>query len=445
MQLAGADADLRTQSELEAVVEPRAGVHQDERGVHLPQETQRPGVVPGDDGLRVVRPVAGDVGQRFVHGVHHLHRQDQVQVLGFPVRFRGRPDLGQVLQGTGAPAQFHTGLCHGARQQGQEVGRDGLVDEHLLQRVAGGRPLGLGVHRDADRHLQVRAFVHVQVVDTPGVRQDGHPRVLLDEADELLPAARDEDVHVAREAAHLHHRLAVCVGDELHRVLRKAGFLQRPTEQRHQGPVAAQGLLPAPQENGVAGLHRQAAGFHSGAGPCLIHHPDDAQGHPHPPHAQAVGPDGQRLDLTHRVWHVGHLPQAFHQVVPDPLVQPQPVQLRPGQPRSCCLLQVRAVGLGHLRPGVHQQLCQPQQRVLFGCGRRRRHSPGCLPGADCHLTDLARDVDHTDPRTACSSASSSLARAKWSRWMTSSECLYPRRDSMSRVCSPLMRSISAAL
>jgi hypothetical protein len=90
VELVRADADLRTQSKLPAIVEPSTGVHYHGRAVDLRGEPARRLHVAGNDRIRMMRSVLIDVRNCVVERIHHLHRNDRGEVFGVVVVFRRR-------------------------------------------------------------------------------------------------------------------------------------------------------------------------------------------------------------------------------------------------------------------------------------------------------------------------------------------------------------------
>ena len=74
-QFLGADAYLRSQSELCPVGEARRGIHVDACGIDHLLEPAGVGLVLRDDALAVPGVVRGNVVKSLVQGVHHLDRQ----------------------------------------------------------------------------------------------------------------------------------------------------------------------------------------------------------------------------------------------------------------------------------------------------------------------------------------------------------------------------------
>src|SRR5262249_14522442 len=95
VQLAGRDADLRSQAQLPAVVEPGRGIHQGAARVDFAHEPLGETLVAGADGLGMAGTVTRDVSQRTFHAVDDRHGELQVEELPSEVVRDGRPRAGQ--------------------------------------------------------------------------------------------------------------------------------------------------------------------------------------------------------------------------------------------------------------------------------------------------------------------------------------------------------------
>ena len=93
---------------------------------------------------------------------------------------------------------------HVGNARDERVGDRG-VDDERLGGVAHARALGLGVHDDLGRFIEISLRVDVHVTVAVAVDDHGDGRVLADALDERRPAARDQAVDHAFEA-HRHHR-----------------------------------------------------------------------------------------------------------------------------------------------------------------------------------------------------------------------------------------------
>ena len=80
----------------------------------------------------------------------------------------------------------------------------------------------------SDRLVEVGRAIDVGVADADAPGQDRHRRVLGDVADQLFPAARDDEVDRLSHAQHLGEQRAVGVLDELDGVWGTAGGSRWP-------------------------------------------------------------------------------------------------------------------------------------------------------------------------------------------------------------------------
>src|SRR5262249_1995733 len=160
------------------------------------------------------RPVAFDELERFLEGTDDPHRENLVEVLGRPVVFGSRGRARNDCPGCGAAAYFNPLGRERADEPGQETRRDLAVDEEGFDRVADGGALRLGVDADTNRVIQVCGPVDVELADSLEVLDHGNLRLFLERADELLAAARDDDVHGLFLAKESPGGGAICGPDE---------------------------------------------------------------------------------------------------------------------------------------------------------------------------------------------------------------------------------------
>src|SRR5438105_15441224 len=108
MEFISTDAYFRPLPKLVAVVEACTGVDHDGRGIKRGRKATGGCQVVGDDGLRVLRPVARDVFDGLLQAVHDLDRQDEVEVFRSEVGVgRGFAIRQPAARGVAA-AQLHT-------------------------------------------------------------------------------------------------------------------------------------------------------------------------------------------------------------------------------------------------------------------------------------------------------------------------------------------------
>ena len=294
------------------------------------------------------------MGQCLLQGVHHLHRQDVVPVLRLPVLLRGRGDSRQDCPGPLTAPQLHLLFGKPRLHQGQGLLRDVLVDQQGLQGVAHRGPGALAVVHHFRRHPKVRGSVHVGVaVAHPGLDHRDFS-VLLHRADEPRPAPGNEHVQVLGQGHQLPGGLAAGVLHQLHAVPGQAPGLQGVPEHLYHRLVGAEGLFPAPEDHGVAGLQTQGGGVAGHVGTGLVDDADNPQGHGDLLHLQAVGAHLPREDPAHRVRGGGHLSHGLGHGGDPFLRQPQPVQQGGAHPRRLSRGHVLPVGPQNLLPPVPQ-------------------------------------------------------------------------------------------
>lgn len=217
VNLVGADADLRAEAVAHAVGEARRRVPVRAGAVHGRHEPLGLVGVRREDGLGVVRAVRVDVQNGIIERLNDLdgERQGQelgVKVLGPRVLDVGA-EVGDGLLGGRVALEDDALLDEGGGRLGEDGADDGLVHEERLETVTRGGVVGLGVHEDLGGHVRVRGRGDVGGAEAVGVAQDGDLGALLDEADELVGAAGDDEVDVAVEVEELGDDVAG--GDEL--------------------------------------------------------------------------------------------------------------------------------------------------------------------------------------------------------------------------------------
>ena len=227
-----------------------------------------------------------------LHVVYDADGQHIVQK--FRVELRVRRDA-QDGCGFFVAAQADGVLCTGAAQallqHGQEPRRGGAVDEQDLGRIADGRAARFCVFNDIERHIKIGALVNIDMADARAGLDARHGRVLDARADKACPAARDEQVNIARGC---HESGGPCVGRVLHKVheiRRQTGPLQPAAQRGRDGGGGAVGLAPGAQHADVAGLQRERGGVRRDVRAALIDDGDDAHRHAALADAKAVRTD----------------------------------------------------------------------------------------------------------------------------------------------------------
>ena len=116
-----------------------------------------------------------------------------------------------------------------------------------LDGVAGGRVLRLAVDGHPQRLGHIGRCIDIEMADAIGMAQHWNPGVVLDETDQLIAAARNDQIHQPIEAQ---QRQALLAGGE-----------QRQGISRHG--TAAQPVLQS-LHHGLVGTARLAAAFEDG-------------------------------------------------------------------------------------------------------------------------------------------------------------------------------------
>ena len=175
--------------------------------------------------------------------------------------------------------------------RGQERGRGVRVDQERLERVAHARALGLRVDRDVGRHVEVGPGVDVDVAEPLVVLEHRDRGALGHQADELLPAARDDEVDVPVEREQDLDGLAVGHVDEPERLGREPGLLEALGEDRRDDRVRLERLAAAAQHAPRCPILRQSAAASAVTfGRRLVDEPDHAERHADPRDLDPVRP-----------------------------------------------------------------------------------------------------------------------------------------------------------
>ncbi len=205
VKLVGGNADFRAQAIFEPVSEPRRGVHHDAGRIDLAQKLHGAGVIAGENGVGVLRAVAVDVGDGFIHPLHQFDGDDGREVLGAPVGLGGitqqrcgaRHGSEQGAAGRAA-AHFHALAHERGADARQEISGHIAGDQQGLGCVARAVALGLGVFCHANGHVEIGAAVHIHMAVAIEMLDDRHPRFGADALNQPLAAARNDDVDELR-------------------------------------------------------------------------------------------------------------------------------------------------------------------------------------------------------------------------------------------------------
>ncbi len=223
------------------------------RRVHLPQEPFRGSLVSRHNAVGVLGSVFVDVCDRLLQGAHHPDGQNVVEILRRPVLLGRRAHRrAEDRPGFLAAPQFHLSTLQARRHGGEKLPRHRLVHQQGFQGVAHSRLLCLGIDHDLLRHGQVRRFIDEHMADPVVVLYHRHARQRDHGLDQPFAPPRNDEVEIAVHGGHLLHALTVREGNELDRTLRQARLLPSGLQGRGNGQVRVNGLLPTPQDGGVA-------------------------------------------------------------------------------------------------------------------------------------------------------------------------------------------------
>ena len=234
--------------------------------------------------------VAGDVGQRAVHPIHHGDGQGGVEPFGAEVGLGRRGQVRQDGAGAGVGAEAAAQGGEVRDQQGQQGGGAGGVDQQRFGGAADAGAAHLGVGEHGAGHGRVGGGVDVGVAQALGMGEDGHAGVALHPVHQGAPAAGDHEVDQAAAGEQGGDVGAVGARRDLHGVPRQAGGVQALGDGGVDGLGGARAVRSAAQDGGVARLHAQPGGIGAHVRAALVDHADDAQGLRNAADAQAIGP-----------------------------------------------------------------------------------------------------------------------------------------------------------
>ena len=281
-------------------------------------------------------------------------------------------------------------------QGGAESGQDGLsyrgVHQQGFHGVAGAVTLGLGVHGNDERLVEIRRGVDVDMADAVQVLDHRHPGIPADPLDQALAPARDDDVDRLGHGDHGPHRRPVRRRDHLDPVLRQPGPGQTLSDTGGDRLIGLEGLGAPTQHGRVAGLQAKAGRVRGHIGPGLVDDADHPQGHPHTSDLNAGGPVVEVGDGTHRVRQGGDLAQALDHGIDTARGQLQPVQECRIQTLGGSCLQVLAIGGGDCLPARVDGIRNGDQGQILVSGACASQGTGGGAGAPTQIVHVAVDV-----------------------------------------------------
>ena len=144
-------------------------------------------------------------------------------------------------------------------QRREQLGRDALVHQQRLGRVADPGPLDLRVVGDPLRHLEVGVLVDVDVAVARGRVHHRHLRDLLERVLQPLAAARDDQVDQPLLRRQLAELLAPAAGEQRDRGLGQARRRRAPRSTSAASAALEVSALLEPRSTTALPLLRQSA------------------------------------------------------------------------------------------------------------------------------------------------------------------------------------------
>ena len=319
----GADSHLGAEAVAVAIGEAGGAIPVNAGAVDRFQEAFGHAVVVGADGVGVAGAVAGDMGEGGVQVGDHPDAEDQVGILGAPIRFAGRQGHPKGAGGLVTP-QFDPGRGEHGDGCRHKAGGDALVHQQGLDGIAGRWILGFAVQRQAQGLLAIGGRIHIQMADAVGVAQHRNAGVVLDVAHQGIGAARNDQVH---QAVQLQHGQALLAAGQHLQAGRGNSTGRQAFLDGGQDRLGAAGRLPASLEQGaIAGADRQGGDLDHRIRPGLKNHPHHPQGHRDSLQHQSRSQFAMHLAPTDRIGQGRHLAHPR-----DGAGQFGPIQFQPGQ------------------------------------------------------------------------------------------------------------------
>ena len=226
--------------------------------------------------------------------------------------------------------------------------------------------------------------------ETLVVLEHGHARARSDPADELLAAARDDQVDEAGELQERRDRLAVGGVDELDRVGGPARFVHGLGEHGRDHRVRLDRLAPAPKDRRVARLEAQAGGVGGHVRPRLVDEADDTQRDADARDLDAARPPPRLHQRPDGVRERGDLAQPLRHLLDAGLGQRQAIEERPRRAPGPRPFDVDSVGLEQRRALLDEPVGHLRERVVLDLRRaERQHARGVPGGAGLGLHEVA--------------------------------------------------------
>ncbi len=260
---------------------------------------------------------------------------------------------------------------------GEDRLRDVAVDEHALERVADAGSRQLAVFDERERHLEVGVLVDIKVADALVVLDDGDLRVLGDEANQALPAARDHEIDEAGQGDEVPDLIARGRRHDDHRLGREPSRRDGFADEGAERGVRSSGLLAAAEQDRVAALDAERGRVDGHVGARLVNHRDDAERDPDLAHRDPVRAALHPDDLADGIIEGGDLEHGVGDRGEARRVEAEPIDLRVGEASGARGAEVLFVG-GEERAPRPGGVVVPEARgdrlehlVLLGAARDR--------------------------------------------------------------------------
>ena len=349
------------------------GIMQHDRRIDLAQEFRRCGLVLGDDRVGVTRTVTLDMRDRRIDAVDHPGGDDGVKIFGVPIGFARRLHAAVDRLHRGVAADFAAGVEQHEDQRLEQFRRSGPIDEQRLGRSAHAGAAHLGVEHDRLGHRELRLGVDIDMADAFKMREDRHARLRLHAGDQILAAARHDDIECAIEPGeHRAHGGAFPCRHQRDRGGRQSGIEQTFDQRGMHRARRAETFGTAAQDRGVAGLEAKRAGIDGDVGPAFVDHADDTERDPHALDAHAVRTPPRRQNRADRVLELADDVETGGGVRDALGVKRQPIEKGRGRAGGLRLRHVFGVGGEDCRLRPANGLGHGSERFILLCRRRQR-------------------------------------------------------------------------
>ena len=168
--------------------------------------------------------------------------------------------------------------------------------------------------------------MNIGVADAIEMGEHWHPRIGLHPRHQALAAARNDHVDQPGRSQHRAHRSPVLRRYKLHGCFGHACRGQAAGQSRQNRAVGMHSLAAAAQQHGIARAQAQRGSVRRHIGSAFIDDSDQPDRHPHPRHAQPVGPLARIDDLTDRIGEVRDLLHRIGNPGQPRGIEPQPVE-----------------------------------------------------------------------------------------------------------------------